>query len=207
MYKPPFISSTPNRFRVRPKQKINQDAPLKANLYWENDDGIYDEGELLKPSVITERPKHTVYTRYFVNYLAEDRIFELDSRTYNEVERDREGYRAYKTFTIEWDGNQPLQTIMVSGYLRLGVNWKNYRTVLSKLKEYPSLFDIVVNDSTLLTTVYTPKGELKDRQGIEYRGEYELTREGDIYSIPGDYGNQGRKKLYPIDKIFTEFDR
>jgi len=194
MYVPPYRQSLEKAFQKERDDKKNQRGREEA---------ISEHEPLLAPTVITNRPDGTVYTRYFARFIPTKEIFEITFGQYRTVRDSRD----YKFTTVEWDSTFPKSSQTIGGYLQLGSNYRNYLTLLKHKTHTPELFDIVVKDNTFFSIDYTTGGEFKDRQGRDYYGSYSLTKTGEIYAVPDTAERQEQKKLYPIDKIFTEFDR
>jgi hypothetical protein len=194
MYVPPYRQSLEKAF-----QKERDDKKNRRGL----EEATSEHEPLLVPTVITNRPEGTTYTRYFARFISTREIFEITAGQYRVAREDKD----YKFLEIEWDSTFPKLTKSIGGYLQLGSNYTNYLTILKHRVDYPEIYDIVSDDSTFFNTPYTPGGEFKDRQGKSYAGSYTLTKTAEVFSLPDREGNQERKKLYLIDKILTEFDR
>lgn len=194
MYVPPYRQSLEKAFQAERDAKKNKRGLEEPT----------SEHELtLVPSEITGRPEGVLYKRYFVRYISTQAVFEITPAQLEFAEQDRD----YKLLTLEWNSRRPKTTQVFGGYLQIGSNYSNYLTILKYKAEYPELYDIVVKDGTFSSVVHTSGGEFKDRQGRVFKGSYILDKSGEIFSIPDQESNYERKKLYLIDKIFTEFDR
>jgi len=166
-------------------------------------------GPILVQPEIKNRPVGREYTRYFVTYLPTKEFFEIDIKLYKELQNDLSASRLYVVSLVKWDTTLPKTTQLFRGYIERGSNHANFYTLMKLSKELPQLFDTVSKDNTFQTTAYTPGQEFKTRDGKEYKGSYEFLKNGEIQTLPNlDIDPQAsNKRLYPIDKIFTEFDR
>lgn len=166
-------------------------------------------GPILVQPEIKDRPTGRQYTRYFVTYLPTKEFFEIDLKLYRELQRDLSALRVYKISAVRWNATLPKTTQLIKGYIERGSNHINFHTLVKLSKELPQLFDTVIEDNTFQPIAYTPGQEFKTRDGKEYKGNYEFLKNGEIRTLPDlDIDPQAsNKRLYPIDKIFTEFDR
>lgn len=194
MYVPPYRQNLEKAFQRERDAKKNKRGLEEATS---------EHGITLVPSEITTRRVGAVYTRYFARYLSTNELFEITLEQYDIASEDKD----YKFLVLEWDASFPITSQLLRGYIKPGSNYRNYLTLLKHRVDYPELFEIVIKDNTFTSTPYTPGKEFKDRQGKVFKGSYILDKSGEIFSVPDEDSNYERKKLYPIDKIFTEFDR
>lgn len=163
-------------------------------------------GEVLIPSPVP-KIEGKLHKRYFVRFTPTNEVFEIDRSDYRRVQDDRDTYRGYILTEVQWDSRSPKHTQTISEYIRFGSNYKNFLTVIKHRQDLPELFDITSKDGTFYKTGFSPGQEFKTRDGVVFSGQYEFTKDGEIYSVENSYSSTGRRRLYPIDKIFTEFDR
>ena len=163
-------------------------------------------GELLIPSSVP-RIEGKLHKRYFVRFTPTNEVFEITRSDYLQVEENRDTYRAYILTEVQWDSRSPKSTETIGEYIRPGSNYRNFLTIIKHRQDLPELFNLTVKDGTFINTTETPGQEFKTRDGRPFTGSYELTKDGEIYSLEESYSSTGRRRLYPIDKIFTEFDR
>jgi len=200
MYIPPYKKKLAEQFKRARREKEGLDpAPPTFDPH----------GTILGQPKIENRPVGREYTRYFVTYLPTKEFFEIDIKLYKELQKDLSASRLYIVSLVKWDTTLPKTTQLFRGYIERGSNHANFYTLMKLSKELPQLFDTVIKDGTFQTTAYTPGQEFKTRDGKEYKGSYEFFKNGEIRTLPDlDIDPQAsNKRLYPIDKIFTEFDR
>ena len=194
MYIPPYRQTLEKAFQKEREEKKNRRGLEQA---------AGEHTPFLAPAIITDRQVGSVYTRYFARYLSTNELFEITSKQYEVALENKD----YKFLVLEWDASFPITSELLSGYIKPGSNYRKYLTLLKYRVDYPEVFEIVIKDNTFSSVDYTPGKEFKDRQGKVFKGSYILDKSGEIFSVPDEFNNYERKKLYLIDKIFTEFDR
>jgi len=200
MYIPPYKKKLAEQFKRARREKLGLEISTS---------NFDPHGNFLDQPKIENRPIGREYTRYFVTYLPTNEFFEIDRKIYKELEKDISASRLYRVSLVKWDATLPTTSQPIAGYIRKGSNHVNFYTLIKLSKELPQLFDTVIEDGTFQATAYTPGQEFKTRDGREYRGSYRFLKNGEIRTLPNlDIDPQdSNKRLYPIDKIFTEFDR
>lgn len=161
--------------------------------------GLPEGGELVS---ITPNEKifRGVHNRYFAKSINTRELIEISPQSYQLTKDYSEYFETYEIFTLKWNNSQPLQDDILRGYLQRGSNYTNFTALVKLLPKYPELFTLVVNDGSFAARSYTPGKGFKTVHNAEYKGDIEYTADGKIYSPT-------RVRLFPIDKVITEFDK
>ena len=161
----------------------------------------------LRPIKTGEKLTTGEFSKYFARTLATGAIFEISIKSYLDARANPVEHNAYELFELEWKAINPSTDEVFNGYIREGSNTTNYKRVVEAEKIFKGIYNYLVKDRSLkVTRLYTEGKQYKTRDGKAYLGYFHYTL--DHGPCAGPEPVKGSViKLYPIDKVFTKFDK